>query len=288
MEQSDIPASARATADQIFETQSKDEMQRYGQILRHVREALGLKLEDIAKEQKISITYLMAIERMEMGPIPQGYLTGYLRIYANVLGLPQARVVQEYTAACGATQTVFEPKPVPKIGELDHTPDRRALIIASGGAAVAIALLIAVFVVKPDGSANKATPASTIVVEQAGNNSLFFDATRRLPNHAVQLPLELVAVKQAWIEVRAADGTIFRSRVMARGETYYPRLDAGWTVSVKDGAAFEWRVGDIVVGPLGEEEGVPVFSQSVDQVLALAADLSAPDLAANEAGVAQP
>ncbi|MDP1554475.1 MAG: DUF4115 domain-containing protein, partial [Hyphomonas sp.] len=92
------------------------------------------------------------------------------------------------------------------------------------------------------------------------------------------LPLEIVAVRQAWLEVRGADGTIFLSRTMAAGETYFPRLNAGWTVSARNGGAFEWRVGDLSVGPLGPE-GAQVFSINVDDQLARAAEISAPVVA---------
>lgn len=280
--------SVREIADEIFETQSADESVRYGQVLRHVREALGISLEEVSAEQKISVTYLMAIERMEVGPIPGGYLTGYLRNYANILGLPADKVVKEYTAACGATQTVIEAKPVPKIGELNLKPDRRPLYIAGTAAVVAAALILAVFVVKPTGANGNKSTNTSIVLETGRRNSLFSEATRKLPDHARTLPLELVAIKQAWLEVRAADGTIFRSRVMSKGETYFPRLDAGWTVSARDGSAFLWRVGDIEVGLLGEEAETPVFSESVDGVLAMASALSSPDLAANDANSIQP
>ena len=41
------------------------------------------------------------------------------------------------------------------------------------------------------------------------------------------------------------------------------RVGAGWTVSVNDGAAFEWRLGDQSLGLL-QPEGGQVYSQSVD------------------------
>src|SRR5690606_5612135 len=41
------------------------------------------------------------------------------------------------------------------------------------------------------------------------------------------------------------------------------RVGAGWTISVNDGSAFEWRLGDHSLGPV-QAEGGQVYSQSVD------------------------
>ncbi len=120
--------------------------------------------------------------------------------------------------------------------------------------------------------------STPIVAVNGARDSLFSDTDSQRPVPDT-LPLELVAVRQGWLEVRGADGTIFRSRVMAEGETYFPRLNAGWTVSARDGGAFEWRVGDIVVSPLGPD-GAEVFSVSVDEQLTRAAEVSAPAMAA--------
>jgi len=75
--------------------------------------------------------------------------------------------------------------------------------------------------------------------------------------------LSIRALQSAWIEVRGSDGTIFRNRTMSTGERYYPRMDAAWTVTVRDAGAFEWWLGGHRVGALGEA-GLPVYSVSID------------------------
>ena len=174
--------------------------------------------------------------------------------------------------------------PVPKIGDIAPPKPKWPLMVATAavltlfaGAAIGVTQIV-----KP---APELAPAPAIVAVNGARHSLFEDtseAERPLPTN---LQLELVAVRQGWLEIRGADGTIFRSRVMAAGENYFPRLDAGWTVSAKDGGAFQWRVGDVVIGPLGPE-GAAVFSVSVDQKLAEAAEMAAPTVAANGAGKA--
>ena len=97
--------------------------------------------------------------------------------------------------------------------------------------------------------------------------------------------LSLFAATQGWLEVRGADGTIFVSRIFAQGETYYPRVGANWSVSARDGAAWEWRMGADIIAPLGEA-GIAVHSESIDGAANQAAEvLLERETAASEAPV---
>ncbi len=269
-----------ALVKKIFDERTfEGEALRMGQVLRRVREARGFELEDVARHTRLRKEYLLWIERMEVGELPKGgYLTAIVGNYARFLGLPEKEVVSIYTRECGAVDDVKAAAPVPKIGGIGPEKSRLPLMAASaaflvmlGAGALGVAHLM-----QP---ASEIESSPMVVATNGAHDSLFSDtaATHPVPEG---LPLELAAVKQGWLEVRGADGTIFRSRVMAVGETYFPRLNAGWTVSARDGGAFEWRVGDIVVGPLGPDGG-QVFSVSVDEQLVRAAELSAPAVAAN-------
>lgn len=272
-------------AKEIFESRSYEgETLRMGQVLRRVREAKGFQLDDVTAATRLRRDFLMWIERMEVGELPKGgYLTAILGTYAKFLGLPEKDVIAVYTKECGAVDEVKAAAPVPKMGKIGPEKSRWPLMMASAVALVALAAG-AVGVSQFMRPAPDVQEATAVVAINGARDSLFAekDADRPVPD---TLPLELVAVQQGWLEVRGADGTIFRSRTMAEGETYFPRLNAGWTVSARDGGAFEWRVGDIVVGPLGPA-GAEVFSVSVDEQLARAAELAAPALAANGGGKA--
>ena len=58
-----------------------------GDILRYEREKKGLTLERAAEQSKIKLPVLSGIESGETGEIPSVYLRGYIRNYANFLGL---------------------------------------------------------------------------------------------------------------------------------------------------------------------------------------------------------
>jgi hypothetical protein len=277
----DAELTPRERAMEIFRTRAYEgESLRMGQVLRRVRETLGLEIADVSRDTLMRKDYLMWIERMEVGELPRGgYLSAILNTYAKYLKLPEKDVIRVYSQECGAVEEVHSDAPVPKIGDI--APERSRWPLALAAATVLIALGAgAVGVSQMVRPSVELAPQTGVVAVNGARDSLFAEAevaSRPVPKN---LPLELVAVKQGWLEVRGADGTIFRSRVMAAGESYFPRLQAGWTVSARDGGAFEWRVGDITVGPLGPE-GAPVFSASIDDQIGRAADAATPAMAAN-------
>ncbi|OZB16185.1 MAG: hypothetical protein B7X53_09510 [Hyphomonas sp. 34-62-18] len=273
----------RVRAEEIFRTaEYEGEALRMGQVLRRVREALGFQLTDIAKETRIRENFLMGIERMEVQSIAPGYLKAYLLTYARYLGLPEQEVVQRYTRECGGLDEVKTAAPVPKLGQIQKQRTKWPLIVA--GAAMLAAVIAAGVTAMVMMNNAPEEPLSEAPVAVSGARDSLFDNVRTETRAAVDLPLEIVAVRQGWLEVRGADGTIFLSRTLAEGETFFPRLNAGWTVSARNGGDFEWRVGDVVVGTVGPE-GAQVFSLSVDEQLPRAMEaLAAPAAAATKEG----
>jgi DnaJ-class molecular chaperone len=74
-----------------------------GKILRQVRERMGIDLETIARETKINMKTLEAIEEEDLGKLPPlVYLKGFLRGYAQSLGLDPQKVVEGYIQSASA------------------------------------------------------------------------------------------------------------------------------------------------------------------------------------------
>lgn len=65
-------------------------MQDVGRILKEKRIAQGLEIGDLARKSRIRDSYLKAMEENRLQAIPIGYYKGYLRIYADFLGLDAA------------------------------------------------------------------------------------------------------------------------------------------------------------------------------------------------------
>lgn len=255
---------------------------RIGEVLRTTREARGLTLEDVSNSLLVREDYLQAIENMYANGVPKGYLTGILRTYAGFLDLPAEETVESFKEQCGAVSEAADTGPSISAKVEPQKRMRGQLIAAALGFMIIGAGAAAVFLPSQ-------TETDKAVITEAGTpvngarESLFAVASD--DELAAQLPLTLTAVSAGWLEVRGADGTIFRSRKMAAGEVYHPRIGAGWTVTARNGGAFVWHVGDAEIGPLGEGTS-PVFAISVDAVASKAQDIAAPSLAA--VGESQP
>jgi flagellar biosynthesis protein FlhG len=74
-----------------------------GKILRQIRERMGIDLETIARETKINMKTLEAIEDEDLGKLPAlVYIKGFLRGYAQSLGLDPQKVVEGYIQSVSA------------------------------------------------------------------------------------------------------------------------------------------------------------------------------------------
>jgi len=70
---------------------------RIGEVLQRARERAGYDLEAIQEQTKIRGRYLTALEAEEWGALPSdAYAKGYLRTYAELLGLDADALVDEY------------------------------------------------------------------------------------------------------------------------------------------------------------------------------------------------
>ena len=65
--------------------------------LKEVRESYGLKIRDVSRATCICSRYLEAIEEGDFSKIPADvYVRGYIRGYANHLGVPFPEAFKEY------------------------------------------------------------------------------------------------------------------------------------------------------------------------------------------------
>lgn len=229
-----------------------------GMRLLEARQAKQLNLRDVAQETRQSQDTLAALESMQTSHIPASILRLQAKNYARFLGLPEEEIASEYAQSVGTV--IADAMPTQNSGNR-VSPQA---ILFGGGALVVAASLIGVlsFLMQPpapgsDGDTDtlaisaRLAPAYANIAEVS---DLVADAGEEFG---------IVANKRAWIEVRGSDGTVFRNREMAPGEAYFPRTGAGWTITVRDGGAFEWHLGDVTAMPVGAP-GQALYSLSVD------------------------
>lgn len=247
-------------ATEPTKTAAPEAIASVGARLREARLAKSLELRDVANKTRQSQDTLAALESMETAHIPNSILRLQARNYARFLGLPEDDVANAFA----------EQKSAPVAPQRETATAQRAefptrlVLIGVGTAIAATVLIAAASVILTQPSTQQTTDQLAISARLAPTN---IDELRTLNLDAdTGNEFSLRATKAAWIEVRGSDGTVFRSRNMSRGETYFPRTGAGWTITVRDAGAFEWRLGDDVVSTVGEDQQA-LYSLSVDTVM---------------------
>jgi len=121
-----------ATSDQFIAEPS-----RVGAELRAARERLGWELPAVAKALRIKSSYLAAIEAGRSDELPAGaYAMGFLRSYANLLGLSAENLCRAYREEIGHAQLAPElvfPAPLRERGVPFGAAATIAVLIAVGG-----------------------------------------------------------------------------------------------------------------------------------------------------------
>jgi len=246
--------------------------------LREAREAKQLDLRDVASQTRQSQDTLASLEEMETDHIPNSILRLQARNYARFLGLPEDEVVSAYAEERGSTDVEAMPVEVSRA----QVPTKAIAISAAAVFAIGVVATSAtlIFSSSDQQTADQLAISTRLApgaVETIDLAALSADARKEF---------SLRAKENAWIEVRGSDGTVFRSRNMSRGETYFPRTGAGWTITVRDAGAFEWRFGDETYASVGEDQQA-LYSLSVDAVLDQAIAAQSAALAEASAGADQ-
>ncbi|MEM9054537.1 MAG: helix-turn-helix domain-containing protein, partial [Pseudomonadota bacterium] len=232
-----------------------------GERLRQAREARGLDLRDVAAQTRQSQDTLSALERMETEHISPTILRMQAKSYARFLGLAEEEIASAYAEARGSTNAQAMPVEVVRA----KAPPRMAILAGAG--ALALVMLVGGGVLLL-GSSNSEPEDRLAVSARISTPDLNRTELMNLANETAP-ELSLRARRAAWIEVRGSDGTVFRSRRMSRGETYFPRTGAGWSITVRDAGAFDWRLGETVFGAVGNDDQA-LYSLSVDNAYATA------------------
>lgn len=250
-------------------------MKTMGERLREAREAKSLALRDVASQTRQSQDTLAALEEMETDHIPDSILRLQARNYARFLGLPEEEVASAYAVNRGATNASAMPVEVSD----KKVPTRMILVAAAAVFAVGVVGTGISLLLQP--AEQQSTDQLAISARLAPNTVQEIDFAAFRAEASQEFSLQ--ATKSAWIEVRGSDGTVFRSRNMSAGETYFPRMGAGWTITVRDAGAFEWRLGDDVYATVGDDQQA-LYSLSVDNVLEAAVAAQSAALAEAAAG----
>jgi Helix-turn-helix domain len=117
-----------------------------GYTLRAARERQGLGLPEVESATKIRARYIRAIEEEDFDSLPgEAYNRGFLRTYAEYLGLDGEAYVDEY-ASRYLTSWRDDPPPSPdrrRVRRRERGIERRAVVLVLAGIALLTALVFA-------------------------------------------------------------------------------------------------------------------------------------------------
>ena len=123
-------------------------LKEIGDLLREAREACGMTLQQASEITKVRTKYLEAIENGEFAVIPGEVLKGFIRTYADCLGLDGTQVLAQYRelrlARDSAALRQLEQE---RIGRMERTREerkqRRLLALGKGILVVLIVAAVA-------------------------------------------------------------------------------------------------------------------------------------------------
>lgn len=103
-----------------------------GRMFREARERKGVTVSEAAAATRMKVQHIEAIERNDFDYMPAPiYTKGFLRIYAEYLGLDPERVIREYLEQYPAAPPTPPPAPEPKESRAAEWKSRwRALVSA--------------------------------------------------------------------------------------------------------------------------------------------------------------
>ena len=263
--------------------------QRTGATLSTAREAAGIDLVDIARETRVPLRHLKAIEIDDHSELPAlPYAIGFVKSYARAVGLDPEALAAQFRAETSKTAHVPS---VPSLEPLDErrVPTRRLVY----GSVAAIVVIIAALSAWGAGAFDPASPAATIaaadapvaVPETAVSEPAAMLPAVTAPDPAAGVvaavpttvltgttgPVVLTATEDVWIKVYdRATRTSARVGILKAGETFaVPTDPPGLLLWTGKAGALQVSVGGRNLPPLGG----PV--ETVRDVSLAAADLVA-------------
>jgi hypothetical protein len=196
-----------------------------GNSLREARYRQQLELSDVEQATKIRARYLQALEEESFDALPaQTYVKGFLRTYADYLGLDGQLYVDEYNSRYGVGEDVPREPVVARRTTVHHRHrrlERRGVLLALGAIGIVVALFIAAFKFS-GGSNNPPIPNLGGTTTSALKTS---PAHKKKKKHKAVRPAKvrlfvLAAYGDCWMDVRnySSNGKSLYTGTLTQGQ----------------------------------------------------------------------
>ena len=192
--------------------------QSVGDRLRQAREAGGLSLDQVASQTRIPIRHLQHIEREEWDALPAvTYCVGFVRAYANTVGLDGAELSREVRDRLGGLRTQAPATEYYEPADPARVPPRTLAIVA---ALIAAVLIVGYLVWR--GTLGEEVPASGgVTVPLSEAEAPAEPATATPPPVTAGQPVVLTATQEVWLRIGdASGGPALFNGTMTPGQTF--------------------------------------------------------------------
>jgi cytoskeleton protein RodZ len=254
---------------------------RVGERLHRARVDKGLELADIARDTRVPLRHLAAIEGDNHESLPAlTYSIGFVRTFAQAVGLPSDEIAAQFKAETTKSAHVPQTMPLEPLDE-SRLPPRGVVAVSAVGVVAIVAAIWAwgagVFESAPPpppaATAAVAAPTDPEPVMAADEQPLVSGdapaatgdvgvppamvpaptAAAPLPADAVAgAPVVLTATEEVWIKVYDAAQSTVKMGILQPGESYTVPADRGdlqlWTGRA---GALRVTVGGRAIAPLG-------------------------------------
>lgn len=218
-----------------------------GTRLQLAREAMDLSPACVASELKIQSTYVEAIENLNREALPPiGYVLGYVRAYAQFVGLDGKEAVEDFKTDSEVPENLG-------MRDRPHFVPKRQIRLPKGFFAASTilstsAVLAIWYASKTDAHSSAMTALTELNTETEISQTVAIDPKRMM----------IKATSPSWVEIKDKDGNVIISRILVANESWEAHQDAGISLSARDSGALELYIGEDFIGTLGAK-GVPMI-----------------------------
>jgi cytoskeleton protein RodZ len=251
---------------------------RTGAMLMAARTAAGLELTDVARETRVPVRHLKALEADKHDELPAlPYAIGFVKSYARAIGLDPETVANQFRSETSKAAHVPTPISLEPLDER-RLPSRGlwvgSLVVVIGIIAGLSAWGAGAFDPPPPAAPEMtatAVPEPTAAVGDIGTPAATGTSAAAPGPASASGPVVLTASRDVWVKISdRANGDTLKVGVMAAGESFTVPADRpGLTLWTGMAGALSVSVGGQVLPPLGG----PV--ETVRNVSLLPADLVA-------------
>ncbi len=160
-------------------------MKELGDLFKTARQDAGLSLQEVHERTRISLYVLESLENGEAARLPHPvYAKGFIRNYAEILGLDQNKVVQEYLGTIGGIEDSLEIDPgVPELNVRRKTRAKTGTVwlIVMGTAVLAAAVWLIVSYVS-----REIRPVPPVVMEQNASSDTGLEGSAADPEEEME------------------------------------------------------------------------------------------------------